>query len=1255
MDERKLNGPLKHIPTIMPAFIRPASRIAPALLALCVVAFSSPVSALQPPTASGMSGTPPLPGAPAFPQGDTEKNGNGNTAPAQTNNGTPAPATDSTPADSPPEETLAAESVITADTVRKQIESAEQDSSLDTTVKGLALEAFRAALEELQLAETFGTLEKKFKATPADIEAKSNALKQELEQLPKQLPLDIDEKKATSADLEQLVAKTEAELRDIETRKSEFERVTAQRPSRRKDLIESQTTLPSRMKEVQEKITALPDANASQLVNNARMTQYQAALIRLKAEEGAIREELNLYDLQKANRFTTLGLELATTRQGLYQKKLESLRHLVTQKKRNEAQAQLAELKKDTDTTYPVLQSHINEIETYTKQMTQLVELNDQAEDQKEETTVLLKEIQEDERVTMQKDQGPASQTEAFALSLLRQLYELPNVDAYRERHELHTNQLNEATFQQIDIQAESNRLLTIDKAVDESFEKIKEDLGEDDLGFFEQGLRNDLKRLIQQKKESLENLKLAYDKYGDTLIELTTQEQLLIETVDNYRSLIRKRIFWIRSDSVLSISDLRRIFDISTYGISFADIQELPQLYLNDVRRDPIINAIGLMLLILLFLLRFQARRELTGLAEQARKSSNSRILPTLRALLLTAIIAAPIPLTMWFLGWRLGSMEITNNLQLALSQTLQQLGVIFGLLEFFRQCCRRDGLVDAHFNGPNLLASRFQRHSFLLLVVLVPIFFVISLLGHLNADETRQPLERVLFCIGMLIAAGYAHTTLHPQGPLMREVFLMKSAGPISRSRWFWFPLANIGPVILAVMAWLGYYYTAVQLSWRLLLTLLLLATVMLVWGVALRWYRMAQRWFRINIMRERLKQSNEETQTLEGQKLKLERDAQINDEDREKQTLKLINYGMLLPLFIGLWSIWADVLPAVAHLDELKIWSTWVDQTVVENGNPSTRKVEEIISPVDITISILAIMVTVFLSRNMPGMFDFVLLQRIGIDASLRYALTSVIGYLLTFIGFAFAFGKLGFRWEQIQWLAAALTFGLSFGLQEIFANFISGLIILFERPVRIGDIVTIEGVTGVVTRIRIRASTITDWDRKEFLVPNKELVTGRVLNWTLSDTLNRIVVPVGVAYGTDTDRVREILFEIAKDEKEILTEPQTLVTFEAFGDSTLNFVMRAYLASLDNRLETIHKLHTRIHQRFMQEGIEIAFPQQDLHIRTIPPSWQTQKPGPKDGAGGHTSGGNGDGNGTGNYHTSDSASSVSSQGTGSSGTP
>jgi len=154
-----------------------------------------------------------------------------------------------------------------------------------------------------------------------------------------------------------------------------------------------------------------------------------------------------------------------------------------------------------------------------------------------------------------------------------------------------------------------------------------------------------------------------------------------------------------------------------------------------------------------------------------------------------------------------------------------------------------------------------------------------------------------------------------------------------------------------------------------------------------------------------------------------------------------------------------------------------------------------------------------------------------------------------------------------------------------LQEIIANFISGLIILFERPIRIGDYVTIGDQSGTVSRIKIRATTLTDLDNREILIPNKEIITGRVINWTLSNAVTRLKVNVGIAYGSDTDKARDIMIDILKENKKVLERPSPQVLFLGFGDSS-NDINKALEAA----------------------GISIPFPQRDLHIvsDSYPPS-------------------------------------------------
>ncbi|MCB1946670.1 MAG: mechanosensitive ion channel, partial [Thauera sp.] len=174
---------------------------------------------------------------------------------------------------------------------------------------------------------------------------------------------------------------------------------------------------------------------------------------------------------------------------------------------------------------------------------------------------------------------------------------------------------------------------------------------------------------------------------------------------------------------------------------------------------------------------------------------------------------------------------------------------------------------------------------------------------------------------------------------------------------------------------------------------------------------------------------------------------------------------------------------------------------------------------------------------------------------------------------------------------------------FGLQEIFANFVSGLIILFERPLRIGDTVTIGNVSGTVSRIQIRATTITDFDRKEMIVPNKAFITGQLTNWSLTDTVTRVTIKLGVAYGADLEATRRLLLRIAADNPRVLRDPEPLVFFLNFGASTLDHELRVHVRELADRNAAIDEINREIDRRFREQGIEIAFNQMDVHIRSI----------------------------------------------------
>jgi potassium efflux system protein len=483
------------------------------------------------------------------------------------------------------------------------------------------------------------------------------------------------------------------------------------------------------------------------------------------------------------------------------------------------------------------------------------------------------------------------------------------------------------------------------------------------------------------------------------------------------------------------------------------------------------------------------------------------------------------------------------------------------------------------------------------------------LAISAHEN-DAWRDSFGRLLFMAGMLLSAWFLWRVLQPVGGVFYEFIAYRRDGWIDRFDSLCFPMAIGAPIVLGVLAALGYFYTARQLATRLQATLLVLMGALLVGAFLMRWVLIVRRRLAMQQARQRRAAAQAEP-PLEGTSpIPPTAESGMDLSTINIQTRRLVQMALVIGSLAGVGFIWGDVLPALSILNK-PLWQSTVEVTetiTAVDGSMEFRSVprQEPVNVSHLMLALLMVGMTIVASRNIPGLLEIALLQRLPLEAATRYAITTVSRYCITIVGLILACATLGIRWSMVQWLVAAISVGLGFGLQEIFANFVSGLIILFEKPVRVGDVVTIDGVSGVVSRIRMRATTITNWDRKELIVPNKEFITGRLLNWTLSDQVNRIELNVGVAFGSEVRRVSELLLQIARSQPHVLSDPPPVATFDRFGDSALNFVLRCYLPSLEFRLQTIHELHARIHDTFNAEGIEIAFPRRDLNIRVSQPS-------------------------------------------------
>jgi potassium efflux system protein len=512
-----------------------------------------------------------------------------------------------------------------------------------------------------------------------------------------------------------------------------------------------------------------------------------------------------------------------------------------------------------------------------------------------------------------------------------------------------------------------------------------------------------------------------------------------------------------------------------------------------------------------------------------------------------------------------------------------------------------RSRGLLDRHLG----CHARVREVLLQSLHWLLPVLAVCALLvGATNLSGHHvDTLGRAAFAIGAGSLSLFVWRALNPEAGLLSEHFV-----PARRHGWqwnlrrLWFGGLALLPVAFGVLALSGYYYTAQQLLSRYCATGLLVAAVILGRQIALRGLALfEQRLARQQALARRdAARRREEEKEIEARGEATVEVVEAHEVDVgtvNVQVRAFLRVAVVLVLGCGFWWIWADLLPALAALREIVLWE------YTSGSGEHQRPIA--VTAAGLGLALLVAVITYLAARNLPGLLEVVVLQRLEVDAGARYAANAVSRYLIIVVGVLVVVSMLGLEWSKLQWLVAALGVGLGFGLQEVVGNFVSGLIILFERPFRVGDTVTIGSVSGTVTRIQIRATTITDWDRKELIVPNKLFITDQLVNWTLNDPVLRVIVPVGIAYGSDTALARRLLMEIAEANPRALPDPAPQVWFMGFGESSLSFEVRVFVMGLPEMLPVTHELHEAIDAAFRRNGIEIAFPQRDLHLRSLDP--------------------------------------------------
>ena len=1004
------------------------------------------------------------------------------------------------------------------------------------------------------------------------------------------------------SELESERVEVEARIAQLENQLKESTVDPAARSARRKAARTLVTELPLRAAEIDKKLTSPALDGETPLLTEARRLAIESQKQLVAARLNAAQRELALFDAEDAVNLPTLRRDTYTRRLNAAQEQLDLLGAEVNRRRQEEAEQRAREARQAAIDAQPLLKEVLKESEEIIRSEQELRSRHEDVKELLQHAEDRTEEVNRDAREAERLDREVG--LEKMGIWLRKQRDSLVDVESLREQLTEHTGHLVEAELAFYERRDQLAELADVEARADVLTEQAANQ-GAADLEQF----RAEAIQVFRSQSINLLKLVDEYDGYTATLADLDRQQKLLDQAASEYSEFLDERILWVRSHQPITLDLLRKGKETLAGVLSPQSWLMIAETFVRDAAgHGPLYAGVGL-LLIVLWIRRRRHSRRLRSVAQRASGRVTTSIAPTIECLMLTSGLAIIWPGLILFLAWRLYESTINSPQQQWAAMSLAQLASVAFLVEFVRQSMRPSGLAEAHFHWDQRTVRRVRGLLRSLMIFGLPLATVVACLHQQDPGSRGDTVERLFFVAAMVVLLCFAHGLLHPSRGALCKTEALQDGGWIDRFHSLWYLLGIGVPLVLAAFSVLGYYDTAVELAVKVQQTVWVLIAGIYLHALFGRWLMLRHRRLRIELARETIAAAHGEQQTCEESGAPLP-EAVADGADLEssnKQSHRLVRTSILVLAIGGLWLLWADVLPALRFLDRWPLWETTqqvvrfdTDETTGETDSRTDFEVHAV------TIASLAhvlfiIVLTTTAARNLPGLLEISVLHRLPIDRSTAYAVTSLTRYALILMGVILASQTLGIGWSKVQWLAAALTFGLGFGLQEIFANFVSGLIILFEQPVRVGDVVTIDNVSGVVNRIRIRATTIVDWDRKEYIVPNREFITGRLLNWTLSDKLNRVVINVGVAYGTDTSLVRATIMQVLDEHENVLADPAPLVSFESFGDSALDFVVRAYLPSLDQRLETIHQLHVQIHDRLAAAGIEIPFPQRDLHVR------------------------------------------------------
>lgn len=1052
-------------------------------------------------------------------------------------------------------------------------ELAEAEKLPDGEEKTSKVATIQASLDFLQQIQTQQKSNNELQETLIDADSEIQKNNSDLQNLKKQLstPNNTDYASQSLATLQAQLEKLTNQQQDAQ---SALSAVNTQLAGQSAVSERAQTALTDNVKRTQELNQKLADPTTSSLLK--QQIQLELQLIELK-------NAYNQILLKNSDQFTVLyqsRYDLLNTRVQALQKQIAAIQDVINQKNLAKTQNQVEQAQQQSQNVEqnPLIQKELNlnaQLSQYLLEQTE--KTNTLTQDELRMRNVL-DNLTQTQR-TIDEQISALQGTLVLSRIIQQQKQKLPtnlNIQGL-------SKQIADLRVQIFDITQKRNELYDIDAYIS----KIEQDENKS----FTAAEKTQLTNLLTERRKVGSDLIKSLNNQLNLAISLELTQQQITQISDQIQSKLDQQSFWVKSNNPINLDWFKKLpmslkaqFDGIGKKIGFpTNFDNLPYL----------LTYVFILFVIggLIFKFKESIKQRLAVINGEINTLRSDSQWHTPLALFYTALLS--LSGTLWFLATcQLLGFFFVKNPQEFWEWSLSMAGY-WWFFSFILAILRPNGILVCHFGFTKESAASLQdvtKRIIVSVVLLLNTSIFSNVMDTGLANDVLGEINTIvalLFCI-VIIAPRFIRTekSLSSTTTDKRDRTIFK----IVRI------LLQLVPVILIALIALGYYYTALNLITHIINTYIAWVVWSLVRhtiyrGVTVASRRLAYR--RLQEKRQQKQQDSSDASASDDVVVITEQEEGLDLNEVRSQLLRFADLFIWTALFVIFYYVWSDLVTVVSYLRDITLWQ--------QTSTTEAGVVTETISLFNLIVALIIVVITYILVRNIQGILEILLFSRVKLSQGTPYTITTLLTYILVAVGGAWAFSTLGMSWSKLQWLFAALSVGLGFGMQEIFANFVSGIILLFERPIRVGDTVTINDVTGTVEKIRIRAITMIDPDRKEVIVPNKSFVTGQVTNWALSNTVTRLVVSVGVAYGSDLDLVKRLLLQAAHEQPSVLKDPEPRALFLTFGASTLDHELRVYVGQVSERNDTLDALNRRVNELFAENNIDIAFNQLDIFIK------------------------------------------------------